>query len=440
MNHNGDSMIRRGFLGIYIAICLATSTQSIFAQTTMPANVRAFGAVGDGKTKDTAAFRAALDQCAKSGGDVIVPAGDYLIGSIELKSNTNLRLEKGANLLGSPDLADYPIVKARWEGQWVDAYRGLIFAAAASHIAVVGPGKIVGSAKLGGRAMPRRPCVIEPINCSDILFEDFSTEQERMWTIHPTLCRNIVARSLTVRSKTGNGDGIDLDSCENVRVENCDIDTGDDCVALKSGRGLDAFQAAKPTENVLITRCKLGDSVFACVGIGSETSGGIHNVRIEHCKFTHSKTYSIYIKSHIGRGASIEDISGTDLDVESATKGFLRINLISSGRTDTNPVPGGKGIPLGSNFAFSDIKVANCGALVDGYEISPTKPLDGLTISNIFGNSEKGIMLANMLNVALSGINVKISRGALMSTSNVKGAGLEGAVPYIPAPPTTRNQ
>ena len=261
-----------------------------------------------------------------------------------------------------------------------------------------------------------------------------------MWTIHPTLCSNIVARSLTVRSKTGNGDGIDLDSCQNIRVDNCDIDTGDDCIALKSGRGLDAFQAAKPTENVLITRCKLGDRIFACVGIGSETSGGVRNVRIEHCKFTHSNTYSIYIKSHIGRGASIENISGTDLDVESATKGFLRINLISSGRTDTNPVSGGKGIPLGSNFAFSDIKVANCGSLVDGYEISPTRPVDGLTISNLVGNSERGIILANMINVALSGIKVKITRGELMSMANVKGVGLEGAVPYIPAPPTTRNQ
>jgi hypothetical protein len=435
------SMIRIRFVVTFIALCIASGAQPSFAQTTMPSNVRAFGAVGDGKNKDTAAFQNALDQCAKSGGgEVLVPAGDYLIGSIELKSNTTLHLENGANLLGSPDLADYPIVKARWEGQWVDAHRGLIFASGAANVAVVGPGKIIGSPKLGGREMPRRPCVIEPINCSDILLEDFSTEQTRMWTIHPTLCQNVVARSLTIRSQTGNGDGIDLDSCRNIRVENCDIDTGDDCVALKSGRGLDAYNEAKPTENVLITRCKLGDSIFACIGIGSETSGGVHNVRIEHCKFTHSKTYSIYIKSHIGRGASIENISGTDLDVESATKGFLRFNLITSGRTDTNPVPGNKGIPLGSNFHFSDVKVANCGSLVDGYEISPIKPLKGLAISNVFGNSEKGIILANMIDVALSGINVKIAHGAPLSTANVTGVGLEGVVPYHPTPPGSGNQ
>ena len=266
-------------LSLVTAIILASPTRSAFAQNAVPANVRSSGAAGDGKTVDTAAFENALDQCSKSGGgEVLAPAGDYLIGSIQLKSNTTLRLEKGANLLGSPDLADYPIVKARWEGQWVDAHRGLIYAVDASNIAVVGPGRIVGSPKLGGREMPRRPCVIEPINCSDILFEDFSTEQQRMWTIHPTNCRNLVARRLTIRSRTGNGDGIDLDSCRNVRIESCDIDTGDDCIALKSGRGLEAYRAALPTENVLITKCKLGDSVFACIGIGSETSGGVRNV------------------------------------------------------------------------------------------------------------------------------------------------------------------
>ena len=126
--------------------------------------------------------------------------------------------------------------------------------------------------------------------------------------------------------------------------------------------------------------------------------------------------------------------------MESATRGFLRFNLISSGRTDTNPVPGNEGVPLGRNFSFTDVKVANCGSLVEGYEISPIKPVDGLVISNLFGNSEKGIILVNMINVALSGINVKTTHGAPLSISNVTGVGLEGAVPYHPAPPVSANQ
>jgi len=105
-------------------------------------NVRTFGAVGDGMIKDTAAFQKALDACAAAnGGEVVVPAGNYLIGSIELKSDTVLRLEKDAHLIGSPDLDDYPVIKIRWEGHWIDGHRALIFARNAGHFGIVGSGK-----------------------------------------------------------------------------------------------------------------------------------------------------------------------------------------------------------------------------------------------------------------------------------------------------------
>jgi polygalacturonase len=194
-----------------------------------PFNVRAFGAAGNGTTRDTAAFQKALDACAAAGGGmVVVPAGNYLIGSIELKSHTILLLQPGANLLGSPDLADYPIIKVRWEGKWIDGHRALIFAHDADRIAVVGPGKISGNPALGGRQMPRRPVIIEPINCTNVQFKGFTTEHHSMWSIHPTYCENVIAENLTIRSTGGNGDGIDVDSCRHVRIENCDIATGDD--------------------------------------------------------------------------------------------------------------------------------------------------------------------------------------------------------------------
>jgi polygalacturonase len=397
-------------------------------------DVRKCGALADGKSKDTVAFQKAMDDCAaKSGGEVIVPAGNYLVGSIELKSNTTLLLEEGANITGSPDLADYPIIKSRWEGVWVDAHRGLIFADHADHIAITGAGHIIGSSKLGGREMPRRPVVIETIHCDHVLLDGFSTQQARMWTIHPICCENVVATHLTIRSKTGNGDGIDIDSCRHVQVENCDIDTGDDCVALKSGRGLEAYNEALPTEDVHISRCTLGDSIFANIGIGSETSGGIHHVRIDHCTFTHAKTFSIYIKSHLGRGASIDDISASDLVVQSATGGFLRINLLTSGRTDSDPVPGLAGVPSAKNYRFTNIKLADCGSLVDASSTSAAKPLDGLTIENVTGSCRKGIILANMINVSVAGIEVTPSKGPLVSIWHVTGTGLTNAAMFIPA-------
>jgi polygalacturonase len=386
-------------------------------------DVRSFGAVGDGKTKDTAAFQKALDACANGGGEVYVPDGDYLIGSIQLKSRTTLWLGEKARLLGSPDLDDYPVIKVRWEGKWIDGHRALIFATNAAHIAITGAGEIVGNPALGGRQMPRRPVLIEPINCRDIRLQDFSTRHHSMWSIHPTYCENVLATNLVIRSTGGNGDGIDVDSCRHVQIEGCDISTGDDCVAIKSGRGMEGFRAAHPTEDVLISHCTMADSNFACIGIGSETSGGIRGVRIEHCTFTHAKSYAIYIKSRPGRGAFIYDITGTDLDVATAPGGFLRVNLLTSGIQDPEPVPGDAGIPSAREFRFSDVKV-HCGTLVEAAAISPVKPVRGFSLARITGDCTKGIALANITGVELSDINVTGYAGAFLTQTNVQGTGL----------------
>ena len=388
-------------------------------------NVRAFGATGDGTTKDTAAFQKALDAgAAAGGGEVVVPAGNYLIGSIELKSHTTLRLEKDAHLLGIPDLDDYPVMKVRWEGKWIDGHRALLAAHDANQIGIVGPGKISGNPALGGRQMPRRPVIIEPINCTNLLFEDFATEHRSMWSIHPTYCENVVATNLTIRSTGGNGDGIDVDSCRHVRIENCDIATGDDCIAIKSGRGMEGYRLARPTEDVSIIGCTLADSIFADIGIGSETSGGIRGVLIERCKFIQARSCAIYIKSNTNRGAFIEDISARDLDVKTAPGGFLRINLIGSGIRDPQPVTGIAGIPSARNFSFRNVKV-DCGALVDAAAISPVKPLNGFSLEDISGTCQKAITLANLTNAVLRDIHVASYQGAFLTETNVQGTGLE---------------
>ncbi len=390
-----------------------------------PFNVLTFGAIGNGTTKDTAAFQKALDTCAAAGGGtVIVPAGNYLLGSIELKSRTILLLEKGAHLLGSPNLEDYPVMKVRWEGKWIDGHRALIFAHDADHIAIIGPGSISGNPALGGRQLPRRPVIIEPINCTNIQFEGFSTEHHGLWSIHPTCCENVVAKNLTIRSTGGNGDGIDVDSCRHVRIEGCDIATGDDCIALKSGRGLEGYRIARPTEDVLISHCTLADNIFACIGIGSETSGGIRDVRIEDCTFTRARTYAIYIKSRPGRGAFIENISATNLEVATAPGGFLRINLLNSGIQDPEPVPGDAGIPVARNYRFDGVKV-DCGTLVDAASISPVKPLDGFSLADISGTCQKAIALANITNAVLRNIHVTGYTGPFITQTNVQGTGLE---------------
>jgi polygalacturonase len=412
-------------LGAILALLLGQAGCASVSRNAL--NVRTFGAVGDGATKDTAAFQKALDACAAAnGGEVVAPAGNYLIGSIELKSYTTLRLEKDAHLIGSPDLDDYPVTKVRWEGHWIDGHRGLIFAQTATHIGIVGLGTISGDPALSGRAMPRRPVIIEPINCIDVRLEGFATEHKSMWSIHPTCCVNITANNLVIRSTGGNGDGIDVDSCTHVRIEGCDIATGDDCIAIKSGRGMEGYRLARPTEDVLISRCTLNDSNFACIGIGSETSGGIRNVRIEHCKFTHAKSFAIYIKSNSGRGAFIEDISARDMDVATAPGGFLRINLNDSGIKDAEPVTGDEGIPSAKNFSFKGVKV-DCGMLVDADHISPVKPINGFSLEGVTGTCKKALTLANLTNVVLRDIHVTGYEGSFLTQTNVQSVGLESS-------------
>lgn len=385
--------------------------------------VRAFGALGDGKTKDTVAFQKALDSCAANGGGtVVVEPGNYLIGSIQLYAGTTLVLGKNAIIKGSPSAEDYPLIPVRFEGEMVQGRRALIYADHADNIAIVGPGSLVGDNKIGYLRNPRGPVMIELVNCSNVELNNFTDRYRRLWSIHLQYCENVAVRNLTIRTTQSNGDGIDVDSSTHVLIENCDMDTGDDSISLKSGRGMNAVRLARPTENVLIRDCSLG-SAFAGIGIGSEMSGGIRNVRIENCDFPRGAN-AIFIKSRIGRGGYFENITGEYLRASAHT--FLGISLTETGIVGADPVSGDDGIPEASKIAFDHVSV-ECQTLVDGSRISPIKPIDGLSISNIRGTSRRGITLANAVNVALRNINVTPIIGPLLQTRGVSGTGLEGA-------------
>jgi len=384
-------------------------------------NIRDFGAIGDGTAKDTAAFQKALDACAVSGGgEVLVPAGHYLIGSVQLGNRTILRLAKDSVITGSGDTNDYPMLDIRWEGRWQPGRRALIYAANVDHIGIIGPGRIEGNAAVAAPQNPRGVVVLEPINCTEVRWEGFTVTQGGNWATHPTYCTDVVIQNVTIN---GGRDGVDVDSCKNVRIDHCDINTGDDSISLKSGRGLDGARIGKPTEDVVISHCNLVGRRFACLGIGSETSGGIRNVRIENCTLT-SRTFGVYIKTRIGRGGSIENISGENLDVLGG--GFLKINLVGAGNLNTadDPVPGEAGIPLGKNFSFCNVRVVNCPRLLDAKDILPVKPLQGLTLANITGTCTNGMVLANITGAKFSDINVSGYHGALLTATNVQGTGL----------------
>jgi len=413
-------------------------------------NVRDYGATGDGKTKDTLALQQTIERCSVfGGGEVVVPAGDYLTGALALRSNVTLRIEEGAILNGSPDMADYPFAQVRWEGHFIKGYIGFISATDAENIGILGPGKIVASPAIRGRLERpsglRLPALLEFTNCKNVRVANCYTQQAGMWSIHPLFCENVSFKNVVVES---GADGIDVDSCKHVVIDGCDFDTTDDCISLKSGRGIEGYTLLRTTEDVRISNCTFKDQVWACIGIGSETSGGIRNVHVDHCKCLGAGTFAIYIKSRPGRGAFIEDIYMNDLEVSGAALGFLRFNILNSGVTDApNLVPGDEGIPTIRNFHFNNIKVTDVPVLVDGTGIHPKKPLEGFSLTNVTGTcgtmpppGEKPrgfsdkivamITLANIKQAVLSGIKVTVTdfKGPLLATSNVTGTGLTGAV------------
>lgn len=407
---------------------------------TVRLNIKDFGAIGDGKTKDTLALQQALDRCSLlGGGEVVAPAGEYLTGAIAIRSNTTLHIEEGATLFGSPDLSDYPLTQVRWEGRWVKGRLGLISAFDAKNIALTGKGKILGNTAIKGRVDKqtgfRNPALLEFTSCDGVHVEDCFTQQNDMWSIHPVYCENVSFKNVTVH---GGADGIDVDSCKHVVIDGCEFQTADDCISLKSGRGWEGYAMLRTTEDVRISNCTFSDLHWACIGIGSETSGGIRNVHVEHCKCLSARTFAIYIKSRPGRGAFIEDIYMNDLDVSGAQLGFLRLNILDSGKQDEYPVPGDEGIPTIRNFQFNNIRVKDMPTLVEGVNIHPNKPLDGFVLTNVSGTCSKGISLANIKNAKLANIKVTGFSGPLLRTYHVTGTGLNGAetleTPKTPEP------
>jgi hypothetical protein len=343
-------------------------------------------------------------------------------------------MEPRANIIGSPEIADYPLVRVRWEGEFAQGHRALISAQKADRIAIVGPGSILGPPILLSRLRdPRGPCLIELADCTDVSLEGFTTQYQQLWSIHLLYCTNLTARNLTVRSVNVNGDGIDVDSCEDVLIERCHIDTGDDAIALKSGRGMEAVRIGRPTQNVTIRDCTLISSMFAGLGIGTEMSGGIRNVRVENCVVMGHQN-GIFIKSRDGRGGFIENIAGRDLTVLNSPT-FMAINLLSKGIQAGEPVPGKseKWARL-RNVTFTNITVGNVAELIAAENIPSERPADGLTFSNITGTCRKGVTLVNSVNVKLDAISVTGFQGPLVTTENVQGTGLNH-----PANPPSQN-
>jgi polygalacturonase len=388
-------------------------------------NVRNYGATGNGTTPDTVAIQKALDACAAAGGgSVVVPAGDYLIGSVNIGSSTTLRMENRASFIGSPNISDYPVESVRFEGEFVPGHRALLSAKNASNITIAGRGFIYGP-PLGVSRLrePRGPVLIEFTDCTNVMLDGFTTQYQRLWSIHPLFCRNVTARNLTIRSVGLNGDGIDVDSCDDVLIERCDINTGDDAISLKSGRGQSAIRNGQPTDNVTIRDCTLVSTIYAALGIGSELSGGIRNVHLENCTLSGFQN-GIFFKSREGRGGFIENFTGENLTVHNSPT-FLHVALLDTGIQATDPVTGNPDQWTQiTNVHFTNVRVENISRLLLAQEIPVDRPVNGFSLNGVRGTCGYALNMSNMTNVVLSSICLTNYQGPFLTQSHVHGTGL----------------
>jgi polygalacturonase len=331
-----------------------------------------FGAVGDGRTDCTASFTAAISQCAASGGGrVVVPAGRFLSGAIHLRSNVNLHVTEGAIILFSTDARKFlPAVLTRFEGVEVMNYSPLIYAIDCENVAVSGSGTLDGQANSSNwwrwkgnpdfgwkKGEPRqneareklfamaeqgvapaqrqfgeggflRPSFIETYRCRNVLIENVRITNSPMWEIHPVLSTNVTVRGVHISSHGPNNDGCNPESSRDVLIDRCFFDTGDDCIAIKSGRNADGRRLAVPSENIIVRNCEMRDG-HGGVTIGSEISGGVRNVFAESCRMdSPNLDRALRFKNNAARGGVLEHVYMRNVTVGQVADAVLQIDYL----------------------------------------------------------------------------------------------------------------
>ncbi len=330
------------------------------ARTQFPNQDFVFTATTNTPTLATAAIQALIDRCHQAGGGrVVIPEGRYLLGALTLKSNVNLHLSKHAVLAFVPDTALYlPLVPTRWEGMELMGYQPLIYAYGADNIAITGEGIIDGGGSnqhwwpwkgqwkhtpwqvdpahiqqqsrdqlqqwvaantpVAERILTDnrlRPPLIQTYRCTRVLISDVTLLNSPFWLMNPVLCTDVIIANVNCQSHGPNSDGCDPESCDRVWIHGCQFDTGDDCIALKSGRNNDGRRLNTPIQNVVIEDCTM-KAGHGGVVIGSEISGGARNIFARRL-FMNSPDLErgLRIKTNSVRGGTIENVAVWDIDI-----------------------------------------------------------------------------------------------------------------------------
>ncbi|SNR30873.1 glycoside hydrolase family 28 protein [Lutibacter flavus] len=421
-------------------------------------NVLDYGGIGDGVFSNTEVFKKVINECTNSGGGIVlIPEGKYLTGPIHLENNVNLHLEEGSEVLFSTNPEDYyPLVHTSYEGTELMNYSPLIYAYNKKNIAVTGKGILNGQAsnefwwswcgkdsygwkpgmgqqkdslnlpvlmEMGENNTPvnervfgenhfLRPSFFQPFECTNVMIEGVKIINAPFWVMHPIKCTNVIVDGVTVESHGPNNDGCDPEYSKNVIIKNCTFNTGDDCIAIKSGRNGDGRRVAIKSENIVVQNCKMIDGHGGVV-MGSEISAGVSNVFVENCVMdSPNLDRAIRIKSNSKRGGLVENIFVRNIEVGQVKEAVLKINMFYGiyGKQE------GDFIPEVRNISLENITVKNggkYGVLAKGYK---ELPIQNVTLKNVvIEKVDKPYSLENVNN--LNFIDTYIN-GELMKNIN----------------------
>lgn len=420
-------------------------------------DIKILGADNTGKTKCTKLINQTIDLAAKEGGGILYfSSGTYLTGAITLKSNITIYLEAGATLKFSSDFNDYvPFQNVRYEGIFMNTFAPLLNAYKAENISIKGEGTLDGNGfawwneikKISAEVKEKgqienptelqklwtkenkdlkvepyyeaglknqffRPPFIQFLECNKIKIEGVRIQNSPFWTINPVGCNDVVVHGVTIFNPSTNPhgpntDGINPSSCSNVRISDCFISVGDDCITIKSGRDFQGRSYGKPCENITITNCVMLAGHGGVV-VGSEMSGGVKNVVISNCVFDGTDA-GIRMKSSRGRGGVVENIRVSNIVMRNISRNAFTFDLFYDRSSKAEPVS--ERTPIFRNIHISDVSGININkaGVINGIE---EMPINELSFTNINMEAKEGFSAAIATNLSFNNVDISTQKGA----------------------------
>ncbi|CAN6202847.1 unnamed protein product [Urochloa humidicola] len=367
------------------------------------ASVADFGGVGDGTTSNTAAFRAAVEHLSQysggGGGMLYVPAGKWLTGPFNLTSHFTLFLHSDAVILGSQNISEWPVIAplpsyGRGRDKVGGRYASLIGGANLTDVVITGNnGTIDGQGAMWwskfhqNKLKYTRGYLVELMWCDGIYISNVTLLNSPAWNIHPVYSSNIVVQGVTILAPTRspNTDGINPDSCSHVRIEDCYVVSGDDCVAIKSGWDEYGIAYGMPSQHIVVRRLTCVSPTSAVIALGSEMSGGISDVRAEDITAINSES-GVRIKTAVGRGNYVKDVFVRGMHLDG-----IKYVFWMTGNYKSHPDDGfdPNAIPVVDNISYQDVVATGVyknAARLEGIQGAPFK---GICLANVTAQLDK---------------------------------------------------